>query len=101
MLINFLPKNTFEYTGETLSYAARVDKEALAFGEVPSNQQPLSQVVRLTNRGENAITPVVTLEGPGFTFAYEATELAKCSSEPLPRASLLFATDDKVRRATI
>ncbi len=81
---NFLPKATFTYEGEPAEYAVRIDKNEIAFGTVPSNNLPKTENVRITNKGINAITPTVSINGAAFTTTYQATTLAKNEYVDIP-----------------
>lgn len=85
-LRNFLPKATFTYNDEVADYAARVSNTEVAFGNVPANNLPATHNVKVTNRGNNSITPVVTVNGDAFSANYTATTLAKGESMEIPVA---------------
>lgn len=81
---NFLPKATFTYEGELAEYDARINKEAIDFGTVPSNNLPRIENVRITNKGANPITPSVSIDGAAFTTTYQQTTLAKNEYVDIP-----------------
>lgn len=84
--VHFLPKATFYYNAEVLDYDARVSATEVAFGNVPTNNMPATQSVKVTNRGTNAITPQVTIAGDAFSTTYTATTIAKGESVEIPVA---------------
>lgn len=99
--INFLPKTTFEYTAETAELAARVDVSELAFGTVPANKVPATAVVTLTNRGSNAITPAVTIEGDAFATDFVPAELTRGQKAQIPVTLTATANGDYTGTLTI
>ena len=79
----FLAKATFEYSGEVLDYAAKVNPTSLDFGKVlVGNSADLSVTVK--NTGANAFTPALEgLEAP-FSSAWDAAEIAAGESVEIP-----------------
>lgn len=79
----FLPKTTFIY-GTPAEYAAKIDKESIAFGTSKLSELPKTETVTLRNMGANPFTPQVTFSNDAFSTTYEAAELANASSVDIP-----------------
>lgn len=80
---NFIPKTTFTYSAPA-DYAAKIDKESIAFGTSKLSELPKTQTVTLRNKGANAFTPQVTFSNEAFSTTYVAAELATAGSVEIP-----------------
>lgn len=79
----FLPKVTFEYSGEDAPYAAKVTPSELAFGGLAVGASKEMNVT-LKNTGTNAFSPSVTITGAGFSTTYTAAEIASKGTATIP-----------------
>lgn len=80
---NFIPKTTFTYSAPA-EYAAKIDKESIAFGTSKLSELPKTETVTLRNKGANAFTPQVTFSNEAFSTTYVAAELASAGSVEIP-----------------
>lgn len=79
----FLPKATFEYSGEPVDYEVKVTPASLDFGRVFINEDSTINVTVL-NRGIMPVTPSINaLEAP-FSTTWTPTELATGQSTVIP-----------------
>lgn len=81
--LQFLPKTTFVYATPA-DYAAKVNKESIAFGTSKLSELPKTETVTLRNMGANAFTPSVTFSNQAFSTTYVPAELAAAGSVDIP-----------------
>lgn len=82
--VDFLPEITFDYDAAVgVDYAAKVTPEQLNFGSLlVGGSKTLN--ISLRNSGLEAITPVVTVDGTGFSTTYQSQELASKEVATIP-----------------
>lgn len=80
---NFIPKTTFTYSAPA-EFAAKIDKESIAFGTSKLSELPKTETVTLRNMGATAFTPQVTFSNDAFSTTYVAAELASAASVEIP-----------------
>ncbi len=92
----FMPKTTFIYEVETKPYDVRIEPESLNFGRVLLGD--VSELtLTITNRGANAVTPVMALDAP-FTVDYTTTTLG---NEESITVTVKFAPTDATDYSTV
>ncbi len=80
---NFLPKVTFEYSGEVVDYAAKVTPTALDFGKLlVDNSATLNVTVK--NTGANAFTPALSGLTAPFSSTWTPAEIAAGTTVEIP-----------------
>lgn len=80
---DFLPKATFEYSGEVVDYAAKVTPTALDFGKLlVDNSATLNVTVK--NTGANAFTPALSGLTAPFSSTWTPAEIAAGTTVEIP-----------------
>ncbi|MBP5560372.1 MAG: choice-of-anchor D domain-containing protein [Muribaculaceae bacterium] len=80
---DFLPKATFEYTGEVLEYAAKVTPTELDFGKVLVDASATLNVT-VQNKGANAFTPTLSGLAAPFSTTWTSAEIAAGETAEIP-----------------